>query len=52
MRFGVIKIGFGVDMRDRSVVRLSDQLVVDRNKKIISDINRIVLELGKSLDDK
>ena len=52
--FRRIKIGSGVDRRNRSVVRLSDQLAVDRNKKIISDIDRVALdsELGKGLDDK
>ena len=44
---GLIKIGSGVDRRNRSVVRLSEQLVVDRNEKIIGDIGRIALELGK-----
>ena len=39
-------------MRDGSVVRLSSQLVIDRNEKVISDISRIALELGKGLDDK
>ena len=48
----LLKIGSRVDWRDRSVVRLSGQLVIDRNKKIISDIGRIALELGKGLEDK
>ena len=50
--FGLIKIGSGVYRRNRSVDRLGEQLVVDRNEKIISDIGRIALELGKSLDDE
>ena len=50
--FGLIKIGSGVYRRNRSVGRLGEQLVVDRNEKIISDIGRIALELGKSLDDE
>ena len=49
---GLIKIGTGIDRRDRNVVRLSDLLVADRNEKIISDIGRIALILGKSLEDK
>ena len=51
--FGPIKIGSGVDRRNRSVVsRLSDQLVVDGNEKIISNIGWIALELGKGLNHK
>ena len=50
--FGLIKIGSRVDRRDRSAVRLSSKLVVDRNEKIISDVGRIALELGKGLNDK
>ena len=51
--FGLVKIGSEIDRRKRSVVsKLSDQLVVDRNEKIICDIGRIVLELSKGLDDK
>ena len=49
---GLIKIGTGIDRRDRNVVRLSDLLVADRNEKIISDIGRIALILGKSLEVK
>jgi len=45
-------MGPGIDRKDSSVVRLSDELVVDRNEKIISDKGRIALELGKGLDDK
>ena len=50
--YRLIKVGSGVDRRDRSVVRLGSQLVVDRNEKIVSDIGRIALEFGKGLDDK
>ena len=50
--FWLLEIGSGVDTSDRSVVRLSGQLVVDRNEKIISDIGRIAVELSKGLDDK
>ena len=48
--FVLNKIRLGFDGRDRSVVRLNQLLVVDRDQKIIS---RIAFELGsKSLDDK
>jgi hypothetical protein len=50
--FRLIKIGPRIDRRDRSVVGLSGQLVVDCNEKIIGDIGRIALELGKGLDNK
>ena len=46
-----IKIGSGVDRRDRSVIGLSSQLVVDRNEKIIGNIGRIALKFGKAWGD-
>ena len=49
---GLLKIGSRIDRGDGSMVRLSGQLIVHRNEKIISDIGRIALELGRGLDDK
>ena len=50
--FGLIEIGYGVDRRDSNVVRLGGQLIVYRNKKVVSDVGRIALERRKSLDDE
>jgi hypothetical protein len=42
----------GINYRNGSVVRLSSQLFVDRNEKIIRDIGWITFELLGGFEDK
>ena len=50
--FVLMKKGLGVNKRNRDVVRLSSQLYIDRNEKIIGDIGWIASKLRRGINDK
>lgn len=47
-----MKIGSGVNKRNRHVVRLSSQLYIDRNEEIIGNIGWTALKLRRVIKDK
>ena len=50
--FILVKERRGVDNGSGSVIRLSRQLLVDCNKKIVRNVGRIPLELRRGVDDE